>query len=606
MSNNTFTLFDTKYVWKGSDPFLKEVWLSKNDAVISLVEKRINEYIESLEDTADKARIVHLNVSKAAEDIAFMLALEPKQFLPIQTLIGKIANVIAASRNEKDVLSAYQVAGEMLFHFEDLLSIEITLKGHLRVKSLVSDEDLQIKYLYPLPLNEPVDINDPEVELKPLGRYRWDLVKTDALEKLNKTAFTILDIEENPIQEPSYRASQDAKEKYKKYLIRKQTKKSFEDKEVYFVWSQDYRGRMYSGGYFYNPQGNEYEKSIVTLAHKESLNEEGEYQLGLAFARAYGLDKETDKVKYDWFLQNKDRLYKINDWKEPYIAKKLLKAYDSDRTNVTVELDSTNSQLQMIAVLMGDRKTALTCNVINRNDGSVADAYKELADSMKAYLANKGLDIQLKRSHIKKSMMIFGYNASKNRIEAQLKRDLGELYVPEVLEAFYEGVEDISPASVQFKQLSNEVWDAYCKDKELIEWTMPDGFRVQYRPYDTYIVELDLYGHKVSVHVPLNKPTDNSAGLGVNIIHSVDAYVAREMIRRCDIAGFDIYSIHDGFNCHPNNAKQMHEIYNQILADINASNLLEDIYTQIVGSSLFKISSDIAKGEILNSNYSIS
>jgi DNA-directed RNA polymerase len=117
---------------------------------------------------------------------------------------------------------------------------------------------------------------------------------------------------------------------------------------------------------------------------------------------------------------------------------------------------------------------------------------------------------------------------------------------------------------------------------------------------------LSIYKKEIDMNVSLNLPTERSTSIGVNIIHSVDAYVAREMVRRCNDKGFSIYTIHDGFNCHPNYATEMKDTYNEILADILDSRLLEDIISQIIGEDVTSLVKDIKRDEILESLYSIS
>ena len=99
-------------------------------------------------------------------------------------------------------------------------------------------------------------------------------------------------------------------------------------------------------------------------------------------------------------------------------------------------------------------------------------------------------------------------------------------------------------------------------------------------------------------------PSRKSTSLVPNIIHSVDAYVAREMVRRCP---FDIVHIFDCFYFYPDNMDEASRIYREILADIAQSDLLADILSEISGKniSIAKDSDDLHI-DILASKYAIS
>lgn len=46
------------------------------------------------------------------------------------------------------------------------------------------------------------------------------------------------------------------------------------DSTFYNEWNFDARGRSYSAGYLVNPQGNQFKKAIIELAHKELINKQ--------------------------------------------------------------------------------------------------------------------------------------------------------------------------------------------------------------------------------------------------------------------------------------------------------------------------------------------
>ena len=99
-----------------------------------------------------------------------------------------------------------------------------TINGFLKVKPIYAT-GVEKKY-YPLPSREP------SFSHRPLGQYKWNISEMSVLDKLNKTAFTVLDI---PEEEPS----KELEEKHSKWEIREATKHRFIGKPIYFNWHPD-------------------------------------------------------------------------------------------------------------------------------------------------------------------------------------------------------------------------------------------------------------------------------------------------------------------------------------------------------------------------------
>ena len=91
----------------------------------------------------------------------------------------------------------------------------------------------------------------------------------------------------------------------------------------------------------------------------------------------------------------------------------------------------------------------------------------------------------------------------------------------------------------------------------------------------------------------------------MNICHSTDAYIAREMVRRCD---FQMVHVHDNFMSNPDRLQDVCRTYREICAEVAKSDLLQDILRQITGNTkltINKCSTDLDQS-ILNSSYMLS
>ena len=186
-------------------------------------------------------------------------------------------------------------------------------------------------------------------------------------------------------------------------------------------------------------------------------------------------------------------------------------------------------------------------------------------------------NITFTRNDLKKSSMISGYGAGRKLVSAQFAEDYDGEFSEVYVDLFYEAQAIVSPAAVILRDTFINIWDPSWTD---VSWTLPDSFTCVYRPTETRSLKLNAFGVELEVLATMNVATSRATALGVNIIHSVDAYIARQMVLRNDFA---VWPIHDGFSCLPNNVPAMRQTYKNILSDIAESRLLEDMIQQITG-----------------------
>lgn len=86
----------------------------------------------------------------------------------------------------------------------------------------------------------------------------------------------------------------------------------------------------------------------------------------------------------------------------------------------------------------------------------------------------------------------------------------------------------------------------------------------------------------------------------------VDTLKIAELIQSLPSAPFELVSVHDCFRCHPNYGDDLRRQYNTILADINDSNMLTDLASQVAGRKIkAKKVGAIARDVITESNYAL-
>ncbi len=338
--------------------------------------------------------------------------------------------------------------------------------------------------------------------------------------------------------------------------------------KFYFTWRYDKRGRMYSSGYQINPQSNEYGKAILSPVNKEVCSDEGynaliDYRNAM---RADGKDMLADKA---------GRAIETADYDLP--------------VNIFVELDATNSGHQIMACLSGCVKTGTLCNLTAEPK---QDSYMHVLNKLEEKVGKLGLT----RKQVKVAVMTAGYNS-----EAKPKEIFGKH-----VDAFWNVMRTECPGVMDVMDIVNNCWNPYALEHS---WTMPDGHVVKVKVMEptSIKVNLDELGSTFMLDYNKNQPSTNSRSLCPNVIHSVDAFVCREMVRLCNDAGFEVSCIHDCWQCHPNNVEKLKQFYREILNYITRTNLLNNICSQIIGKDAgIKINDEGLANKILLSNHALS
>lgn len=337
--------------------------------------------------------------------------------------------------------------------------------------------------------------------------------------------------------------------------------------------------------------------------------------LKIDIANAYGLDKELYTDRIEWFDDNGhsiifdalncpsyDQLSFTGDASDPLLFKKAVLAYQKAVQGLPVGhnvfMDATASGIQIMAALSNCKITAETCNLIN--NGKRNDPYTLVTDEMIRRLPDtplfKGHTPAEIRAIVKKPIMTHFYNST-----AQPKSVFGEDTIE--LQTFYDVLNDLFPGAEACLSIINDSWNPEALEHS---WTLPDGHvchvkvidkvETKYQPEELSIGELHYTFY-------VNQPSAVRTSLAPNIIHSIDAYIVREMVRKAKEQGFELAHIHDAFTCHPNHMPKVMDNYRNILADISELNLLGSILNEIEGRDIgvnpfnYDLASDICQAE---------
>lgn len=361
----------------------------------------------------------------------------------------------------------------------------------------------------------------------------------------------------------------------------------YKDKEFRFVWQFDKRGRVYSKGYDINVQGNTYRKASLKFAKTEKVSDRGMYWLKVDIANHYGLDKLSFDERVAWVDRHESILEGIFHLaEEPLLYTEAVKAYRAAEAGEAighiVRLDATASGPQIMSVLARDEIGMRNLNVLGDKR---ADLYTDIAKIM--YENTKDSDIWKEfdgdfakiRKVIKKATMTSYYNS-----EAKPKELFGE-DTPELKE-FYNALDQVTPGARKIQRIINDAWD---KSKDCNSWTLPDG-HTAYCPVTKTLesrLEIPEIGAKIVYTHTVQRANDaEKRSLCPNVVHSLDAWICRQVIKALETQGIQVSPIHDSFGVHPNYCGELRKAYKGAIARLYRENILENILCEITGKEL--------------------
>ena len=361
----------------------------------------------------------------------------------------------------------------------------------------------------------------------------------------------------------------------------------YKGKEFRFVWQFDKRGRIYAKGYDISTQGNSYRKACLQFAKQEVVTERGMFWLKVDIANHYGLDKLSFDERVAWVDKNEQILESLCDQaEEPLLYNEAVKAYRASEAGEAighiVRLDATASGAQIMSVLARDEIGMKNLNVLGDKR---ADLYTDIAKLM--YENTKDSDIWREfngdfakiRKVVKKAIMTSYYNS-----EAKPKELFGEDTAE--LKAFYNALDEVTPGARKIQRIINDAWD---KSKDSNVWTLPDG-HTAYCPV-TKVLESRLEIAEISAkivytHTVQRANNAEKKSLCPNVIHSLDGWICRQVIKVLDSQDIEVSPIHDSFGVHPNYCDELRKAYKGAIARLYRENILEDILSEITDKEL--------------------
>jgi hypothetical protein len=388
--------------------------------------------------------------------------------------------------------------------------------------------------------------------------------------------------------------------------------------------------------------------------------------LKIDVASAFGLDRTDWSERLSWFDQNQHQLSTlVNKAKEPALFFAAAEAYATtirgQPTGHMVSLDATASGIQILSLISGDESAARHCNVLNT--GHRQDAYTNIDTLMREVCEFSHVD--RKDSKFALMTVLYGSEAVPKRVFGEgalldLFEHIAEREMPGVWALNKAMLRLWNPSALMYEwtlpdnfhvktkvmghaidkvSFMGEQLDIHTK----VNMAQPEGKSIGANvthsidglivremgrrcSYDPAIIA-DV---KTSIHIGKGRGSNRHKDkmltklwnhylqcnwLSARIfdyidrenIDLIDRTKVTELINTLPVKPFSLLMNHDCFRVHPNYAGEMRIQYNRQLAELNESNMLNFLCSQILGTpvNVDKMAL-LNSSDILSANYALS
>lgn len=258
----------------------------------------------------------------------------------------------------------------------------------------------------------------------------------------------------------------------------------------------------------------------------------GYQYLLIDIANQYGLDKLLFEDRIRWVEDNLGQLETLTNSSDtktrPLYVKAVMalrKAQQGIPTGHLVGLDSVCSGVQIMSACTGCYEGAKSTGLVDPDVR--ADAYTRLTGEINLILSQNNVSIHVERAKAKEALMTAVYGSRAKPIEI-----FGE-NTPE-LDAFYKAANTIAPGAME---LLDDLINSWNPNTLAHEYKLPDGYdaRIKVMVKNSTRIEVDELNHSTFTYEYYeNAPKDFGVSNAANVVHSIDAFVLRNMHRRCN------------------------------------------------------------------------
>ena len=388
----------------------------------------------------------------------------------------------------------------------------------------------------------------------------------------------------------------------------------------YFVYTCDFRGRIYCTSTSLSPQGTDSVKGLLKFAKGKVMGEAGLFWLAVNIANKFGYDKVTYEDRVQWVEDNEEAIkavatdplgegYKFaSEADKPFqFIAACIEWARSDYGNnpntvgyLPIGLDGACNGLQHFSALLKDVVGATATNVAVTEQPE--DIYQRVADVclkriklLNDPMAAKWIQVGISRKCAKTPVMTLPYGATQqsarkyvldyvlDNIEKFNCSDIeAKKYATWLTPHLWASISEVVIAARQGMDWLQSVTRSVLKHKpeQPVTWITPVGFPV-YQPYVSYeeirintqiggALKLNLRGRPTSID-----GTGQSSGIAPNYVHSLDN---AHMVKTINsMSNSSLAMIHDDYGTHAADTELLFKRIREQFVDLyNDSNHLQD------------------------------
>jgi DNA-directed RNA polymerase len=396
---------------------------------------------------------------------------------------------------------------------------------------------------------------------------------------------------------------------------------------IWFVYQCDFRGRMYASSSGLNPQGSDFNRSLLRFRDGKVLGQNGLYWLAVHGANCFGVDKVSFDDRVEWVMENIEKIQATKQeplehtdfWGEadyPFMflafCMEFAEAvYDPDNfiSHLPVGMDGSCNGLQNFSAMLRDEVGGEATNLLPSD--TPADIYQEVADLVlkkiqdsehsdcrTEWLAFADKHGGISRKIAKRPVMTLPYGSTKYScfgFVCDAVRDIDENFFKEnnvacsyLTDLLWESIGEIVVSSREAMAWLQSIAKLTASQNLPVWWVNPAGFPVHQaiKKQKSTQVRTSLMGglrlrlNKVSNQLNTEKQVQ---GIAPNFVHSMDsAHMMLTTVKAVE-HGINCFSmIHDDFGTHAADVENFRTIIREAFVCMYKDNdPLGDLYLSV-------------------------
>ena len=370
--------------------------------------------------------------------------------------------------------------------------------------------------------------------------------------------------------------------------------------EMYFVFTCDFRGRIYCATSGLSPQGADSGRGLLQFAKGMRVGKDGIFWTAVAGANLYGVDKVSLVERVEWVTKHREHIQRVvNDplgsaefWgnaDKPYQFLAFCYEWQAldygDNPNAIghmyIGLDGSCNGIQHYSAMLKDEVGAKATNLINSTKpediyGEVArvciEKLRVIVQEEDSPLAKKWLEVGVTRKCAKRPVMTLPYGATKHSARHYIMEYVVENWplfkLPEKHQ--WECAVYLTPilwASIGEVVKAPRVAMAWIRNSvknNFMAWVTPIGFPVYqyYKDVPSVSINTELNGSMQISCKEENARVEaarrfQKSGIAPNFIHSIDS---THLVMTLNSTNFHSYTtIHDDYGTHAGNTEKLYK-----------------------------------------------